>query len=95
MSSAGARGRGGDRLRCTLGQELLPTQYVDRKGRSKVVRYWEMAVTGSRPFEANNEIDEVAWLSVEKALDWLSYPHDAEVVANVRLPFISGSPSSG
>jgi 8-oxo-dGTP diphosphatase len=82
-------------LRCTLGRELLPTQYVDRKGRSKVVRYWEMAVTGSRAFEPNDEIDEVAWLSIAKAISWLSYPHDAEVVANVRLPFTSGSPSSG
>jgi 8-oxo-dGTP diphosphatase len=80
-------------LRCALGRELLPTQYVDRRGRPKVVRYWEMKVVGSRPFEANDEIDEVVWLPVDEAVQRLSYPYDAEVLANVRLPFTSGSPS--
>jgi 8-oxo-dGTP diphosphatase len=82
-------------LRCTLGRELLPTKYVDRKGRPKIVRYWEMTPTGSRPFAANDEIDELAWVSLDEAPDLLTYPHDAEVVTNVPLPFTSGSPSSG
>ncbi|MEY2432587.1 MAG: 8-oxo-dGTP diphosphatase [Acidimicrobiaceae bacterium] len=82
-------------LRCTLGRELLPTGYVDRKGRRKIVRYWEMTATGSTPFEANDEIDELAWVPMDEAPDLLSYPHDADVVANVRPPFTSGSPRSG
>jgi 8-oxo-dGTP diphosphatase len=81
-------------LRCGLGRELLPTRYVDRHGRPKVVRYWEMKVLGARPFAANEEIDEVVWLPIDEAVRRLSYPYDAEVLANVRLPFTSGSPSS-
>jgi 8-oxo-dGTP diphosphatase len=82
-------------LRCTLGRELLPTRYVDRKGRPKVVRYWDMKVVGSRPFEANDEIDELIWLPLDEAVERLTYPYDAAVLANVRLPFTSGSPISG
>jgi 8-oxo-dGTP pyrophosphatase MutT (NUDIX family) len=82
-------------LRCTLGRELLPTRYVDRKGRPKVVRYWDMKVVGSRPFEANDEIDELVWLPIDEAVDRLTYPYDAAVLANVRLPFTSGSRVSG
>ncbi|MEY2424399.1 MAG: 8-oxo-dGTP diphosphatase [Acidimicrobiaceae bacterium] len=81
-------------LRCALGRELLPTRYVDRKGRPKVVRYWDMTVVGSRPFVANDEIDDLVWLPVGEAVDRLSYPHDAEVLANVLLLFTSRSPSS-
>ncbi len=81
-------------LRCALGRELLPTRYVDRKGRSKVVRYWEMRLLGSRPFEANDEIDELVWLSLAEAESHLTYPHDSEVLANVRRAFTSRSPTS-
>jgi 8-oxo-dGTP pyrophosphatase MutT (NUDIX family) len=81
-------------LRCALGRELLPTRYVDRKGRPKVVRYWEMAVLGSRPFEANDEIDQLVWLPIDEAVGRLSYRYDADVLANVRLPFTSGSSTS-
>ena len=81
-------------LRCALGAELLPTRYVDRHGRPKVVRYWHMRVVGSRPFEANDEIDQLVWLSIDDARERLSYPYDADVLANVRLPFTSGSPGT-
>ena len=35
-------------LRCELGDELSPTFYEDRKGRSKAVRYWLMEADGRR-----------------------------------------------
>jgi len=78
-------------LRCALGPELLPTRYVDRRGRPKVVRYWKMNVVGSRPFEPNDEIDQLAWLPLDEAVRRLSYPYDAAVLANVRLAFTSGT----
>ena len=81
-------------LRCSLGRELMPTSYHDRHGRPKVVRYWEMHVVGSRPFEPNHEIDQLAWLPFDEAVLKLTYPHDRDVLANVRLPFTSGSPDS-
>lgn len=79
-------------LRCTLGRELLPTRYLDRRQRSKVVRYWEMTPIGERPFVANDEIDALLWLPPDQASAKLSYPYDAAVLANVRLPFTSRSP---
>jgi 8-oxo-dGTP diphosphatase len=79
-------------LRCRLGPELLPTRYTDRRGRDKVVRYWLMEPVGQRRFEANDEIDELAWTAWAKAPARLTYPYDAEVLANVPLPFTSRSP---
>ena len=69
-------------VRATLGRELLPTRYRDRKGRRKVVRYWEMTVAVQRPFVPNDEVDELRWLSVDRAARLLTYPHDADVVAS-------------
>jgi len=66
-------------LRCTLGRELPGTDYVDRRGRPKHVRYWEMRpLAGS--FTPNEEIDAVEWLTVPAARQRLTYPHDRVVI---------------
>ena len=78
-------------VRCALEHELLPSKYVDRHGRPKVVRYWHMRPLDARPFVPNDEIDEAVWLAVDDAADRLTYPGDRELVENVRLPFISDS----
>jgi 8-oxo-dGTP diphosphatase len=66
-------------LRCTLGRELPGTDYVDRRGRPKHVRYWEMRpLAGS--FTPNDEIDAVQWLTVPAARQQLTYPHDRVVL---------------
>ena len=66
-------------LRPALGPELRSTEYEDRFGRPKRVRYWAMeAVEGE--FEPNREVDEVRWLGVEQARDVLSYDRDREVL---------------
>jgi 8-oxo-dGTP diphosphatase len=67
-------------LRCRLGEELDPVGYPDRKGRAKVVRYWLMEPEADTPFEPNDEVDEMQWLSPEDAAEALSYPHDVELV---------------
>jgi 8-oxo-dGTP diphosphatase len=69
-------------LRCRLGDELSSTRYTDRKGRSKVVRYWLMDPSGGQ-FEPNAEVDELRWLTPDDAAELLSYPHDAELVREV------------
>jgi len=63
-----------------LGPELPPVHYRDRKGRSKVVRYWLMK-GGDAAFSPNEEVDEVRWSPVEEALERLTYPVDRETVA--------------
>ena len=67
-------------LRCTLGWELPSVSYHDRRGRSKVVRYWAMtAVKGEA--EPRNEIAAVRWLGIEAALSLLTYQRDRELLA--------------
>jgi 8-oxo-dGTP diphosphatase len=66
---------------CELGAELHSTHYHDRHGRQKVVRYWAMEVyTEVTHFHANEEIDKLAWLGVEKAMERLTYERDQEVL---------------
>ena len=80
---------------CALEQELLPASYLDRHGRPKVVRYWQMRPLGSRPFVPNDEINEAEWVPLDDAAGRLTYSGDRELLVNVRLPFTSGSPTAG
>ncbi len=67
-------------LRCRLGDELEPVSYKDRKGRTKVVRYWLMEPETDVTFTPNDEVDELRWLAPPEAAEVLSYPRDAELV---------------
>ena len=69
-------------MRCRLGEELEPTNYQDRKGRDKVVRYWLMEPVDDTDFVPNDEVDQLRWLAPAEAADLLSYPHDKELVAS-------------
>lgn len=66
-------------LDCRLGEELPHVTYRDNKGRSKIVRYWVMTVRGGE-FKPNDEVDRIAWMSVERAARKLTYGHDAGVL---------------
>jgi 8-oxo-dGTP pyrophosphatase MutT (NUDIX family) len=66
-------------LRCSLGRELPGVDYIDRKGRSKHVRYWEMRVL-SGEFAPNREVDEARWLELPAARELLTYRHDRDVL---------------
>ncbi len=67
-------------LRCELGTELTAVNYRDRKGRSKVVRYWLMRPSGGGGFQPNAEVDELRWLEQAGAAELLTYAHDVELV---------------
>jgi 8-oxo-dGTP diphosphatase len=67
------------RMRAELGPELSPVSYRDRKGRTKLVRYWLMRVA-SGEFRPGPEVDELRWLDPEAAARLLSYEHDAALV---------------
>ena len=69
-------------MRCRLGEELEPTNYQDRKGRDKVVRYWLMEPVDDTDFVPNDEVDQLRWLAPPEAVDLLSYPHDKELVTS-------------
>jgi 8-oxo-dGTP diphosphatase len=78
-------------LRCTLGDELPPVRYRDRKGRAKQVRYWYMTVVPdpdrppgeAAPFEPNDEVDECRWISPVGAATLLSYEADRELLRSL------------
>jgi 8-oxo-dGTP pyrophosphatase MutT (NUDIX family) len=69
-------------LRCTLVRELASSEYIDRKKRPKVVRYWEMVPRGGVA-AGHSEVDQVAWLPLEEAIAALTYPRDVEVVSSL------------
>ena len=70
-------------LECALGEELSSTRYHDRKGRSKLVRYWLMDPVGGE-FAPNDEVDELRWLTPAEAAALLTYPRDKELAQEVR-----------
>jgi len=67
-------------LSCRLGPELEPATYKDQKGRSKIVRWYRMELADSGaeppPFEPNDEVDELRWLSPAAAAELVDYEHD-------------------
>ncbi len=69
-------------LRCELGDELSPAGYRDRKGRSKLVRYWVMRRVGGE-FEPNEEVDELEWLPLTEAVRRLDYEHDRRLIGEL------------
>jgi 8-oxo-dGTP diphosphatase len=69
-------------LECELGEELSSTRYHDRKGRSKLVRYWLMDPVAGE-FGPNDEVDELRWLTPAEAAALLTYPRDQELAQEV------------
>jgi 8-oxo-dGTP pyrophosphatase MutT (NUDIX family) len=70
-------------LACRLLRFVGHTEYIDRKGRPKVVAYWIMGVQ-SGAFVTNEEVDELRWLSLQDAADLLSYERDQGLLAVVQ-----------
>ncbi len=64
-----------------VGPELPSDRYPVDKG-DKTVRWWLLQQTGGR-FEANDEVDEVRWLSPEAAAEILSYEHAKNLLAHL------------
>ncbi len=67
---------------CDLGDEVARVTYTDHKGRSKLVRYWLMTITGG-DFVVNDEVDEARWVPVGEATEMLSYDRDQYVLEAV------------
>jgi 8-oxo-dGTP diphosphatase len=64
---------------CMAEQSLGVTEYIDRRDRPKLVRYWVMhRVAGS--FEPNREVDAIAWVRPAEAALRLSHDHDRELL---------------
>ena len=71
--------------RCHLGRFVGEVEYLDRRGRVKVVSYWLMQpIDGT--FEPTTEVDELRWLPLADAVQLLSYEHDRELLESVNIP---------
>ena len=66
-------------LRVSLGEELPSVEYTVRD-RPKRVRYWLMSVDSDPGFVANDEVDQLRWLSPADAVALLTYDRDRGVV---------------
>jgi 8-oxo-dGTP diphosphatase len=66
-------------LICRLVRFVGHTDYIDRKGRPKVVAYWVMSAVGGA-FAPNEEVDELRWVDVAAAGGLLSYERDRELL---------------
>lgn len=72
-------------LVCAPGEELPASEYVDRKGRPKRVRYWAMQPV-SGEFSPNHEVDKIRWVSLDELPDLVSYPRDQTVAEALTVP---------
>ena len=64
---------------CLAEESLGVTEYIDRHGRPKLVRYWFMKrVAGN--FEPNREVDAIAWVRPAEAVLRLSHDQDRELL---------------
>jgi 8-oxo-dGTP diphosphatase len=67
---------------CALGRFVGEVEYVDRKGRPKIVRYWLMQPTEGA-WQPSDEVDELVWMPLLDAPARLSYEHDRHLLAAV------------
>ena len=66
-------------LRCAAGPYLGSTHYPMREG-MKEVRYFAMTCTGEA--RAQNEIDEIRWVSPDEAQALLTYDYDRALLVS-------------
>lgn len=69
-----------------LGLPVGMSRYIMPSGKQKVVHYWESFASdeaiAKSDFVPNKEIAGMEWVSPKKALSYLSYPVDVEIVEN-------------
>jgi 8-oxo-dGTP diphosphatase len=68
-------------LTCTVGEEVGRTHYLSLQG-PKEARYYRMYSDGEAV--AQNEVDEVRWVSLEGAAELLSNQRDVELLNRLR-----------
>ena len=67
-----------------LGPPLTSQRYPTTGKRMKTVDYWTGRAVGDDDvslYRANHEIDQVAWVRIDKAEAMLSYPYDVQTLA--------------
>jgi 8-oxo-dGTP diphosphatase len=70
-------------LGCTAGAFIGSTHYPLREG-MKEVRYFRMTCDGEA--RAQNEIDDMRWVTPDEARDLLTYEYDRELLVSDTFP---------
>ncbi|HEX4442009.1 MAG TPA: NUDIX domain-containing protein [Galbitalea sp.] len=77
-----------------LGAPLGQVHYTIPSGRSKVVYYWAAEVDAhaleTARFRPNDEISALEWVSISKARNRLTYPHDVDIIDTFAERWRSG-----
>jgi phosphohistidine phosphatase SixA/8-oxo-dGTP pyrophosphatase MutT (NUDIX family) len=68
-----------------LGRALPPVHYLLGDGRLKRVDYWAARAVPGPGFEVSDEVDEVAWLSLDRARERLTYEWDAGLLRSLSV----------
>lgn len=73
---------------CVLGLFAGCTEYLDRRGRPKVVAYWYMDPAQGASFSepalmSVEEVDEVRWIELAVARRALTHAHDRDLLSRV------------
>jgi len=71
-------------MRCEIVRPAGCTAYIDRQGRDKIVCYWLMRPIEGE-FRPGEEVDALLWLTVQQAIEQLSYPVDRALLAPQQL----------
>jgi 8-oxo-dGTP diphosphatase len=71
-------------LSCMIARSLGTLDYIDRRGREKVVWYWLMRAIGGT-FKPIPEVDRMKWMRFEDALPKLTYDHDRNLLLRSGL----------
>jgi 8-oxo-dGTP diphosphatase len=73
-------------VRGLVGRDLGSISYFDRRGRPKVVRYWEMTLGEDVALRPANEVDDARWVSLAGANVLLTYEHDRGMLERIAEP---------
>jgi 8-oxo-dGTP pyrophosphatase MutT (NUDIX family) len=73
-------------VRGLVGRDLGSISYFDRRGRPKVVRYWEMTLGEDVALRPANEVDDARWVSLADANVLLTYAHDRGMLERIAEP---------
>lgn len=63
-----------------IGEELIGIDYIDRRGRHRHTRYWEMQGLAGK-FRPSREIDATRWVPADRVHQVLTHERDRQVLA--------------
>ncbi len=69
-------------VRAEVIEPLSEVEYAVGPGQRKIVHYFAMRLRGESGFAANDEVDEIRWLSPRDAAELVSYDHDRALLSS-------------